>query len=63
VSNPLIESVLTKDRRLFDERSSLEPRYPSIVASKAEEHYDQLDPSYAVGADSEIERLVHAPPG
>lgn len=61
--NPIRHRILTCTRRLFDERISLEPKYPSIVASKAEEYYDTLDPTLSGVANGEYERLVHAPPG
>ncbi|KAF1967408.1 dimethylaniline monooxygenase [Bimuria novae-zelandiae CBS 107.79] len=45
---------------LYDKRVPLEPAYPSVVASKAENYGD--DPTLTL-RETETERLRHAPPG
>ena len=51
------------DLRLYDERRPLEPSYPSALASKAEERSICSHSEIDALNNTEIERLLHAPPG
>jgi hypothetical protein len=47
--------------RLYDERPPLEPTYPSIFASEAE-NKPTFNPALNI-SENEFQRLSHAPPG
>jgi hypothetical protein len=51
-----VPAFLIGDYRLYDERKPLEPVYPSVQPSRAEQHAEALDVR-----DTRV--LEHAPPG
>lgn len=48
---------------VYDERKPIEPKYPSILASQADDLYINTQKNSAEVEPSEIMRLQHSPPG